>query len=238
MKVLVSIHDVTPALEDPVRRLWAICAERNLRPALFVVPNWHGEWPLAAHPGIVRWLRAREDVGAEIVLHGERHDEAGLPRGWKDEIQAFGRTDREGEFLTLDVASARMRIARGAELLRGLGLLPVGFVPPAWLARRDVVGRVALECGLGHGEDASSVHLYTRSTRLDSPVVRWSARTALRAHLSAAIAEARWRLHQRHWLIRLALHPEDLSHPATARSLVQSLDRWLSVRLPAQYATL
>ena len=102
MSLLVSIHDVTPALAGGVERLWARCAARNGRPALLVVPDWHGEWPLERYPEFVAWLRARAAEGAEIVLHGERHDEVGLPRGLADELRAWGRTAGEGEFLTLD----------------------------------------------------------------------------------------------------------------------------------------
>jgi predicted deacetylase len=237
MKLLLSIHDVTPALEDPVRRLWSLCAERGVQPALFVVPNWHGAWPLAEHLGFVNWLRARVDDGAEIFLHGERHDEHGLRRGLTDELRALGRTAREGEFLTLDAGAARTRMARGAALLRQLGLPPIGFVPPAWLAREGTAG-AALDCGLLLGEDVSSVHLHQRATRLPSPVVRWSGRSPVRARLSAAVADARWMMHQQHWLVRLALHPGDLAHPVTTRSLADSLDRWLAVRIPWRYAAL
>lgn len=237
MKVLLSIHDVTPALEEPVRRLWDLCVQRGVQPALLVVPNWHGAWPLAEHPQFVHWLRECADEGAEIFLHGERHDEYGVRRGWTDELRALGRTASEGEFLTLDVERARTRMARGAALLRTLGLPPIGFVPPAWLAREDTA-RAAYDCGLMLGEDEFSVHLHTRATRLPSPVVRWSGRTAVRARLSSVVADARWLLHSRHWLVRLALHPGDLAHPATARSLAVSLDRWLGARIPWRYAAL
>jgi hypothetical protein len=237
MKLLVSIHDVTPALDDRVRRLWSLCAERGVQPALFVVPNWHGAWPLVEHRPFVDWLRRRADEGAEVFLHGERHDEQGLTRGWRDQLRAMGQTEREGEFLTLDEERARIRVARGAALLRQLGLAPIGFVPPAWLAQ-ETTARAALDCGLPLGEDAYSVHLHRRATRLPSPVVRWSARTSLRARLSAGVASARWMLRRRDWLVRIALHPADLGNPITARSLTESLDRWLSARIPWRYADL
>jgi predicted deacetylase len=237
MKLLVSIHDVTPALEAPVRQLWDLCVQRGVRPALFVVPNWHGSWPLTDHPAFVQWLRECADEGAEIFLHGERHDEHGLPRRLMDELRAAGRTASEGEFLTLDEHGARARMRRGAALLRQLGLEPVGFVPPAWLSREDTA-RAAFDCGLMIGEDAASVHLHARAMRLPSPVVRWSARSEWRARLSAGVAEARWLLRRRDWLVRLALHPGDLAHPMTTRSLATSLERWPSVRIPWRYAAL
>ena len=237
MSLLVSIHDVTPALTDGVTQLWTLCAGRGVRPALLVVPDWHGEWPLESYPSFVAWLRARAGDGAEIVLHGERHDEAGLPRGLGDSVRAWGRTTREGEFLTLDGAAARARIARGLARLRALGLEPVGFVPPAWLAKAEghqAVGGV----GLAFSEDDRAIHLYPSGRRVPSPVVRWSARTPARAWGSVAVARARWTLQGRAPLPRLAFHPQDLGHPVTAAALGPTLDRWLARHAPIPYSAL
>jgi uncharacterized protein len=237
VSLLVSIHDATPGLADGVTRLWALCAERGVRPALLVVPDWHGEWPLEAHPTFVAWLRARAAEGAVIVLHGERHDEVGLRRGPADAVRAWGRTAREGEFLTLDGPAAGERIGRGLARLRALGLEPVGFVPPAWLAR-DAGHRAAGAAGLAFSEDDRSIRLYPSGRRLPSPVVRWSARTPLRAMGSVAVARARWALQQRARFPRLAFHPQDLGHPATAAALGPTLDRWLARHTPMSYTAL
>jgi len=237
VSLLVSIHDVTPALVEGVLRLWDLCSSRGLRPALLVVPSWHGEWPLEAHIDFVVWLRARAAEGAEIVLHGERHDEMGLPRRLTDELRAWGRTAREGEFLTLDEPAARERIVRGRARLQALGLEPVGFVPPAWLAREGghrAVGRA----GLGFSEDGRAIHLFPSGRRVPSPVVRWSARTAVRAWGSLAVARARWTLQGGAPHPRIALHPQDLAHPATAAALGPTLDRWLARHPPISYAAL
>jgi hypothetical protein len=235
MTLLVSIHDVTPALDQPVRRLWGLCAARGITPALLVVPDWHGAWRLDAHPECVSWIRARAAEGAELFLHGFRHDEVGLPRAFRDEWHAWGRTDGEGEFLTLDRAAAAERIGHGLELLRELGLVPIGFVPPAWLAREDGF-LAARDAGLPLSEDDGAVRLGPR--RLPSPALRWSGRSALRARGSAVVAAARWRLHQGAALVRIALHPGDLAHPASARSVERELDRWLAVRRPVTYSSL
>ena len=79
--LLVSIHDVTPAFESKVKKLWDLCFQSRVIPALLVVPDWHGQWPLERYPEFVGWIQARVMDGAELVLHGERHDEIGLPRG-------------------------------------------------------------------------------------------------------------------------------------------------------------
>ncbi len=237
MRLLVSIHDVTPALADGVERLWDLCAARGVRPALLVVPDWHGEWPLEHHPAFVGWLRARAATGAEIVLHGERHDEVGLPRTLGDTLRALGRTAGEGEFLTLDEPAARERIVRGRARLHALGLEPVGFVPPAWLAREGG-HRAVGATGLGFSEDDRTIHLFPSGRRLASPVVRWSARTAVRAWGSVAVAWVRWALQGRATLPRIALHPQDLRHRATAASLGPTLDRWLEHHRPIPYTAL
>ncbi|HXE56507.1 MAG TPA: polysaccharide deacetylase family protein [Gemmatimonadales bacterium] len=237
MTLLVSIHDVTPALRAGVETLWALCQPRGVRPALLVVPDWHGQWPLERHPDFVDWLRARADEGAEIVLHGERHDEVGLERTWWDHLRAWGRTAREGEFLTLDREAARERIARGLARLRALGLEPVGFVPPAWLAREDGLA-AAGDCGLRFAEDERSVRLYPSGGRVPAPAWRWSTRRRHRAYGSALVSEGRWLFQRRASVVRLALHPPDVSHPVTARAAVRALDRLLRIHRPTRYADL
>jgi predicted deacetylase len=237
MSVLLSIHDVTPAWETQVDALWALCRERGATPALLVVPNWHGEWPLRAAPGYVEWVRARAADGAEIFLHGERHDEVGLPRAWRDSQRAFGRTNKEGEFLTLDYQPAFERIGRGLELFRELKLSPIGFVPPAWLCRPGT-HTACMAHGLAVLEDDAAIYLTESGTRLPSPVLRWSGRTDFRARGSAVQAAVRWRTQQQEPYFRIALHPMDLEHPITRQSVIDELDRWLSVRPARPYASL
>jgi len=237
MSVLLSIHDVTPAFRQQIEVLWALCVERGATPALLVVPDWHGQWPLREHPEYVQWIQASAATGAEIFLHGERHDEVGLPRGWRDSQRAFGRTNREGEFLTLDHDAASARIGRGLALFAELGLSPVGFVPPAWLCRRGTHTACA-EHGLTMLEDDAAIYLTHTNARLISPVLRWSGRTDFRARGSAVQAAWRWRSQADAPYFRIALHPMDLEHPITRQSVIDELDRWLSVRPAQPYASL
>ena len=237
MTVLLSIHDVTPAWEPQVAELWQLCRERGATPALLVVPNWHGQFPLGAAPAYVEWIRTRVDDGAEIFLHGERHDEVGLTRSWKDSQRAFGRTNREGEFLTLDHDAASERIGRGTKLFAELGLRPIGFVPPAWLCRPGTQSACA-EHDLPILEDDAAIYLTQRGTRIKSPVLRWSGRTDFRARGSAIQAALRWRTQQDEAYFRIALHPMDLEHPITRQSVIDELDRWLALRPARPYATL
>jgi predicted deacetylase len=237
MKLLVAIHDVSPAHDQAVQRIWRYCTSVGVQPALFVVPNWHGEWPIPDYRLFTAWLRDAHCDGAEIFLHGERHDELGATRELTDELRAFGRTDHEAEFLTLRYTAARERIERGLRCLRSSGLEPVGFVAPAWLAHADC-GAVLNDCGLAISETTDAVTLHRRATRLASPVIRWSTRAAWRASASELVARAGNMVHANHWLVRIALHPPDVDHPATWSSVRSTIEHWLEVRHPWHYAAL
>jgi predicted deacetylase len=227
MTVVVSLHDVTPAHESAVRRLWSLCLQHGATPALLVVPDWHGSWPLDEYPGFVDWLLDRASEGADILLHGLRHDEVGTRRGIRDHLRALGRTDREGEFLGLDYAEAADRITCGRDCLTSVGLEPIGFVPPAWLAA-PAVFEAAAQLGFRCAEDDTFVYLLETDTRLEAPACRWSTRTPLRAWGSALVARGRRLLQGGRPLIRLALHPTDLRSEVTVRSIQWALTMWSS----------
>jgi predicted deacetylase len=236
MTLLVSIHDVAPPNHEPVARLWAMCRAVGVTPALLVVPDWHGEAPIERHPAFVAWVRDAAAAGAEIVLHGERHDEVGRSRTPADALRAAGRTDREGECLTLEPDALRQLVERGVARLRTVGLEPCGFIPPAWLLRPGAEVAVG-QAGLAFTEDAVAIHRFPGG-RIPSPVVRWSARTPMRAWGSVVVAAARWRLQRTVPVMRLALHPRDLSHPAVAASLTRALRDWTGARRVGRYAAL
>ena len=237
MALLITIHDVTPALFDRVQKLWQLCAARGVVPGLLVVPEWHGAAAIEGDQAFAEWIRHRAEQGAEIFLHGERHDEVGLRRTWRDELRAVGRTNNEGEFLTLDYDAARARIDRGLVRLRALGLSPIGFVPPAWRAK-PATHRAVCDAGLAVSESDGEVLVHATGARLPSPVVRWSARGTLRAYGSVMQERLRWALQRSAPVMRIALHPADLDHPATARSMERGLDSWLGERAQTQYADL
>ena len=234
-ELLITIHDVTPANSARVELLWRMCESRGVVPGLLVVPDWHGEVAMESDTLFGDWVRARASDGAEIFLHGERHDEVGLPRSFGDEIRAFGKTNKEGEFLTLDYQAARARIDRGVVRLRAMRLDPVGFVPPAWLAKPATHAAVR-DAGLAVSEDDGAVYIRGRAVR--SPVVRWSGRGAVRAYGSVLFERARWWMQRGEAVMRIALHPGDLGHPATAASVERGLEAWLSVRSQTFYRQL
>lgn len=236
MTLLVSIHDVAPPNLPEVQRLWQLCRNAGVVPALLVVPDWHGSAPIERDADFLAWLRGVVSEGAEIILHGERHDEAGRPRTLGDELRAAGRTAREGECLTLDAPALEALVARGLARLKTLGFSALGFVPPAWLMRADARGGI-YAAGLSLTEDETAIYL-AGGHRVASPALRWSTRTPFRARASVSVAGWRWRFQRRAPVIRIALHPGDLNHPAVAGSVARALDHWTSHRAARSYASL
>ncbi|MEK7401116.1 MAG: DUF2334 domain-containing protein [Gemmatimonadota bacterium] len=237
MKVIVAIHDVTPAYAHQVETLWDICTSRGIVPALFVVPSWHGAWHLEDDRRFTGWLRRCARQGAEIFLHGERHDEDGSPRSLLDGVRACGRTDAEGEFLTLSHTVAWNRIARGLRRLRALGLDSAGFVAPAWLSSHGAWQAVN-DGGLRFTEDDAAIHVISSRRRLRAPVIRWSARGVTRARLSVAVAAVA-RVLWRGPLVRIALHPRDLGSAPVRQSILRTFDAYAARRArPIQYCAL
>jgi predicted deacetylase len=238
LELLVSVHDVTPAHERSLEVLYRLLAEVGVRRyALLVVPNWHGAWPLAEFAAFTAGLRERVAAGAEIVLHGMRHDEVGQRRTLAHRARTFGRTDREGEFASLGASEAAARIDRGVAVLRAAGLEPLGFVPPAWLAGPEL-DPVVRDAGLGFTEDTQGVTALAHGQRIRAPATCWSTRRAWRRTGSVVVAALRLRLEHTRPLVRVAFHPPDALWPGTLTSCRRTLEALVERRAVITYREL
>ena len=110
-------------------------------------------------------------------------------------------------------------------------------MPPPGSRGTRATGRPA-RAGLGFSEDDRAIHLL--SVRPARAVARRALERAhaVRAWGSVAVARARWTLQGRAPFPRIAFHPQDLDHPATAAALGPTLDRWLARHRPIPYTAL
>ncbi len=234
-RLLVAIHDVTPAHAGELARIYALLKELGIaRYALLVVPDWHGLWPLERHPGFVDDLLARQAAGAEIFLHGYRHDEAGYRRSPLERLKIAGRTAQSAEFFVIPPAVAIRRLDLGLALCYRLGLEPVGFIPPAWLHGPGLLAALA-QRGLGVTEGFARITDVARGTHRFAPALSFSTARRWRSRLTAGIGRLRPLVEARRPLVRVAIHPPDIAEPVVAAALRAVLKRLVGEREPTAY---
>jgi hypothetical protein len=124
-RFLVCIHDATPAF---ARETHAMI--RDLAPVLgrrlsfAVVPNWHGEWPLAAHPDYCHMVRESSD---ELLLHGFFH------RRQRGQGPITLLADGCDEMNGLNLEETRCMLERGQGVFADVFGTPArGFLAPGW----------------------------------------------------------------------------------------------------------
>ncbi|HTK35242.1 MAG TPA: polysaccharide deacetylase family protein [Caulobacteraceae bacterium] len=240
-RLILSIHDVSPAHEDRIARLIEPI-ERHAgaaRYAMLVVPDFHGDWPIGRYPTFQRWLRNLADAGVEMFLHGWSHRDdsvhAGAGARWKATMMTAG----EGEFLGLDQAEAARRLREGRALLEDITGGPLaGFVAPAWLYGEGALAAIAAE-GFALAEDHLKVWRPADGRVLSrSPVITYASRTPARLASSLMVSKAATLALGPLRDLRLAVHPGDADSPALMSEIDRALKVHLRRRTPARYADL
>lgn len=233
--LVVSLHDVCPRTQAACQAILTLLDRLGIRRrSLLVIPCDPGG---AADevPAFAGWLRERAAAGDEIVQHGLHHHRRDQPplRGGPARLDAL-LARGAGEFLGLDYAAARDRLEAGRRRLVALGLEPIGFVAPAWLYSSAAAAAVR-DAGFAY----LTTHLRLRDLRRGRD--HWSFGISNRPGplgpdlLGRAVNEILWAAHLPAPLVRIAIHPADLSfHRPIAHTL--SLLRRLATRRAVTYA--
>ncbi len=211
--ISVSIHDVSPAFAREIDDALAACAEVSAKPALLVVPNFHGKWPLERHPRFVDRLRELRAAGHDVILHGFFHESGPNGSFFAQRIASAG----EAEFADLDRDEGERRIDEGRALLDGLGLGPTGFIAPAWQMARWVLPALASR-GFRYAEDHLRVYDPARGRSRRSLVLNFASRTPARLYSSVAFVRAASPL-RRFIRTRIAIHPGDMRNDFLRREV-------------------
>jgi len=234
-RFVLAVHDVTPAHASRLAQIYALLAAHGIiRYALLVVPDWHGEWPLDRHTAFVDDLLRRQAEGAEIFLHGYRHDEAGFRRTWMQRARVAGRTAASAEFYLAPPDEAARRLDQGLALFQRLGLEPVGFIPPAWLHGRGLADQLR-QRNLTITEGFWAIANLAHRRSVFAPALSWSTARPWRSHLTAKIAAARGVMESAGGLVRVAIHPPDVEVPVVARSVSETLAYLSATRVAVTY---
>ena len=227
MPVHVSVHDVSPVWASEIELALSLARAVGARPALLVVPDFHGRALLTDHPTFCARLRELQAQGHEIYLHGFYH--ASGPRGngrpgglgWLFAQRIV--SDGEAEFSDVSREEATARLARGEEALRQAGLTIDGFVAPAWSMPRWLMPVLAAR-GYRFTEDHMRVYDPHAGTSRPSLVLNYASRSPGRLLSSVAYCRVARPLSA---LLptRIAIHPGDMRF-ALLRHEVKRLLAW------------
>ena len=240
-RILVSLHDVTPAHLPRLREIVAFLDRIGVGPrfAMLVVPDFWSRWPLRDHRAFRDWLRLQAARGVEIILHGYTHrDEARHHHPWR-RWQARWLTAGEGEFLGLGLREAESRLKAGRTLLEEVLGNPVdGFVAPAWLyspSSREALARADFAIAEGRWSVWSP---RSGRTLVRGPVVAYAGRTRGRLIASMLWSRLAETLLAPCRVLRFAIHPHDFDHPPLKREIERFLRRQLEMRTCGPYRDL
>jgi hypothetical protein len=224
-RFVVCIHDATPAHARETRVMI-----KNLAPLLgrrlsfAVVPNWHGEWPLAADRSYCNLVRESSE---ELLLHGYFHHKrrgggpATLLTRSSDEMN--GLTAQE----THHVLDCGQRV-----FVEAFGEPARGFIAPAWQpghVRLAARGAPGLDYVLGFFSLVPQM-----GQRIPLATFTWDCgRWAWLGHIGDGIGSLLQLLDR---VPVLAIHPRDLDRgfwPAIMRRTRELLDAGFQPSTPA-----
>jgi uncharacterized protein len=220
--LIVSLHDVSPLTQTLCENILAQLLELGVcQTSLLVIPNHHRRAPITQDSSFRSWLARKVDADHEPVLHGYFHQRQ---RKGKDSL--FSRlttemyTAGEGEFFDLSAAEASDRLQSGLADLAFLPRKVVGFIAPAWLlsAGSEIAVR---QLGFRYTTQLSCVQIFGRSGQVRSRSLVWSTRANWRALTSLAWNRGLAIAAAQAPLVRIAIHPPDLRHPAVWRQIRQ-----------------
>jgi predicted deacetylase len=230
MRLLISLHDVTPFHFARLLKAEALFQDMGLRKLTYLfIPNYHGRFASAENHEFVAWCRGPRPFEIEWQLHGDHHLEAaasanGQALSWADQWRRRLLTAGEGEFLALDAEAQRAKLASGRAAFRQcLGYDPSGFVAPAWLFNSKLPGLLK-EMGFQCTEDRHRIFELREGRSVRSPVVTWATRTTLLKYGSIVMAPVLGQLRKTAEVLRIAIHPFDMDHDQTVASIRRLLN--------------
>lgn len=226
MRVHVSIHDVAPPFQREIELALEMARAAGTKPALLVVPNYHGEAPLARAPSFCSFLRGLQSEGHEVFLHGFFH---GTPRsknpasraGFSSYVAQHVVSAGEAEMSDLNLDEASERLDAGERALREVGLTIGGFVPPAWWLPRWLLPMLAAR-GYAYTEDHLRIHSPAEARSQASLVLNYASRTPWRLLSSVAFCRLAMSLAALA-PTRIAIHPADMRFDVLRREIARLL---------------
>ena len=239
---MVSIHDIAPGTAPQTARWLEALDSRGIPATLLLVPGpWRGP-SLVSDARLAEDMLEAQDHGHELALHGfyhtATHGSGPLWRRGVAQVMARGAA----EFATLSEGEARARIKAGLEELADVGIDPVGFHPPGWIAspaavnalRRSGLRYYSTQFGVHSfaGPGGASAELKLKAFALSHRPGGFGEQVGVRL-----MTEAARRFARAGQAFRIALHPDDLTRPGLREATLSAIDEALALGArPTTYA--
>ncbi len=235
-QLIVSLHDVAPPTRGACEKMLADLARHGVPVcSLLVVPDYHHSGSATADEKFARWLRGLEADGHEIVIHGYFHERARQTQeSLRTQLITRSYTSGEGEFYDLDYAEALRRITRAREEFSAAGLRPHGFIAPAWLLSEEGE-RAAADAEMEYTTRLTGIVDLRRRRTFPARSLVYSTRSGWRRTTSLAWNGALARLQATNSLVRLGVHPPDISHPEIWAQIVRLVGAFTKTRTATTY---
>lgn len=237
LRLVVSVHDVSPATASESRRWVEDLDARGVPASLLVVPGPWRDRTLEDDPGFAAWLRACASGGHELCLHGWDHTATTTPTIGRAVI---GNLVARGcaEFWYLDEAEAATRAQRGLDTFAELGLRTSGFTPPGWLASAAAL-RGLRRVGLRYVTSHTSVTDLRTGHRHHALVICHRPHSRGERMGAALMSKGPRVLLGQGGTLRIALHPDDLLRPGLREAALRGIEGALELgALPLTYEDL
>ena len=234
--VVVSIHDVSPRTRPACDRILAEVGALGVREtSLLVIPDHHHRGHFLKDAAFCAWLGGRARCGHETVMHGYFHQRTSHDRETPvAKVTTRFYTAGEGEFYDIDREAARSLVLRAREDFRGIGLDPRGFIAPAWLLGAEAEAALR-DLGVEYTTRLGSVLDLRSGTAHRSQSLVWSVRSAWRRQTSRVWNAFLFKQLAASPLLRIAIHPVDLGHPAIWRQIRALIARAMADRKALTY---
>lgn len=240
--MLVSIHDIAPGTAAQTARWLEALDARGIPATLLLVPGpWRGP-SLVSDPRLAEDMLDAQDRGHELSLHGfyhvATHGSGPLWRRGVAQLMARGAA----EFATLSEGEARARIKAGLEELADVGIDPVGFHPPGWIASPEAVNALR-RSGLRYYSTQFGVYSFagpvgaTAELRLKAFALSHRPGGVGEQLGVRLMTEGARRFARDGRAFRIALHPDDLGRPGLREATLGAIDAALDLGArPTTYA--
>jgi predicted deacetylase len=237
--LIVSIHDVAPATQKACAQILEELVSRGVtRCSLLVVPDYHRRGASMDDAAFVEWLTQQTARGHEVVLHGFFHERARrADESAKQKIVTRYYTADEGEFYDLPFEEALRRIQLGREQFAAKGFYSTGFIAPAWLLGADSA-RAATAAGMKYTTTLGGVRNLQTGEEIQSQSLVYSTRSGWRRAASLLWNASLWRTLRDNPILRIGLHPPDVSHRRVWNQIRRLIARSLRTREPLTYGAL